>query len=105
MSNRQMAKGISGMGSGGGTLQREDFVGRTLRGREYQVKSVLGHGGMGKVFLTSHIALDMPLALKQCRADSPLPESVISELDRILNNTHPARATLMNNIPVIVFSQ
>ena len=68
--------------------RREDSVGRTLRGREYQIKSVLGHGGMGKVFLTSHIALDMPLALKQCRADSPLPESVISELDRILDNTH-----------------
>ena len=74
------------MGSGGGTIPREDFVGRTLRGREYQIKSVLGLGGMGKVFLTSHIALDMPLALKQCRADSPLPESVISELDRLLNN-------------------
>ena len=86
MSNRQGIHGSEG------TPRREDQVGRLLRGGEYQIKSVVGHGGMGKVFLVSHIALDMPLALKQCRADSPLPESVSSELDQLLNSTQPGES-------------
>jgi serine/threonine protein kinase/N-acetylneuraminic acid mutarotase len=71
----------------GRTTKSEDLVGRMLRGGEYQIKRVLGHGGMGKVFLASHITLDTPLALKQCRADQPLPESVAIELEQLLHTT------------------
>lgn len=63
---------------------REELLGRTLRDGEYLVKRVVGHGGMGKVYLATHTALSLPLALKQGRADQPLPEHVIAELDHIL---------------------
>ncbi len=71
----------------GRTARSVDLVGHELRGGEYQIKRVLGHGGMGKVFLASHITLDTPLALKQCRADQPLPESVVFELEQLLHGT------------------
>src|SRR5581483_8338926 len=60
------------------------LLGRTLRDGEYRVQRVLGHGGMGKVYLTTHTSLQVPFALKQARADQPLPESVIAELDYVL---------------------
>lgn len=62
----------------------ESLVGRTLRNGEYFVKRIIGHGGMGKVYLVSHSSLNIPLALKQAQADEPLPESVIAELDHVL---------------------
>src|SRR5215469_12697055 len=64
----------------------EALIGRSLQHGEYQIEAVLGRGGMGQVFLASHTKLDMPVALKQVRADQPLPESVITELDSILHN-------------------
>lgn len=64
----------------------EALIGRSLQHGEYQIEAVLGRGGMGQVFLASHTKLDVPVALKQVRADQPLPESVITELDRILHN-------------------
>lgn len=60
------------------------LLGRTLRDGEYRVQRVLGHGGMGKVYLAIHTSLQVPFALKQARADQPLPESVIAELDYVL---------------------
>lgn len=62
----------------------ENLIGRTLCHGEYAIQKVLGHGGMGKVFLASHDVLAVPLALKQLKADEPLPESAITELDYIL---------------------
>ncbi len=70
----------------GRPAQREDLAGCVLRGGEYKIKRVLGHGGMGKVFLASHITLETPLALKQCRADQPLPQSVVDELEQLLHS-------------------
>ena len=61
------------------------LVGRSLQQGTYHVEAVIGHGGMGEVFLASHRALDVPVALKQGRADHPLPESVITELDNLLH--------------------
>src|SRR5713226_4007864 len=61
------------------------LVGRALQQGTYHVEAVIGHGGMGEVFLASHRALDVPVALKQGRADQPLPESVIKELDNLLH--------------------
>ncbi len=65
--------------------QHESLVGRTLHDGEYAIQRVLGHGGMGNVYLALHTTLKVPLALKQARADQPLPESVIAELDYILH--------------------
>lgn len=61
------------------------LVGRSLQDGTYHVEAVIGHGGMGEVFLASHRALDVPVALKQGRADQPLPESVITELNNLLH--------------------
>ena len=63
---------------------RDTPVGRSLQQGTYQVEAAIGYGGMGQVFLASHRALDVPVALKQGRADQPLPQSVIAELDRFL---------------------
>ena len=64
---------------------RESLLGRTLRDGAYRIERVLGHGGMGKVYLAMHTSLKVPFALKQARADQPLPESVIMELNHRLH--------------------
>jgi serine/threonine protein kinase len=64
---------------------QHSLVGRSLQQGTYHVEAVIGHGGMGEVFLASYRALDVPVALKQGRADQPLPQSVISELDNLLH--------------------
>jgi serine/threonine protein kinase len=64
----------------------ESMIGRTLHNGEYTIQGVLGHGGMGKVYLATHNALQTQLAIKQARADQPLPASVVTELDYLLNN-------------------
>jgi serine/threonine protein kinase len=75
--------------------EAQDYLlGRTLRDGEYFVQRVLGHGGMGKVYLTIHTSLQIPFALKQTRADQPLPESVIAELDYVLQGGDLAQRTL-----------
>jgi len=71
------------------------LLGRTLRDGEYLVQRVLGHGGMGKVYLAIHTSLQIPFALKQARADQPLPESVISELDYVLQGGDLAQRTFI----------
>lgn len=63
---------------------QDHLLGRLLRDGEYLIQRVLGHGGMGKVYLAVHTSLQTPFALKQARADQPLPESVIAELDYVL---------------------
>ncbi len=79
----------AGKQGSGRAARREELAGSALRGGEYQIKRVIGHGGMGKVFLASHITLETPLALKQCRADQPLPESVALELEQLLHASAP----------------
>ena len=74
---------ISGMPSTPGKRQ-ESLVGQTLCNDEYYIQRVIGHGGMGKVYLASHSELAVPLAIKQTRADAALPESVTVELDYVL---------------------
>ncbi len=44
------------------TEVNDDMVGKTLAG--YEVKSLLGAGGMGKVYLARQISIDRPVALK-----------------------------------------
>ncbi|HZO72070.1 MAG TPA: protein kinase [Ktedonobacteraceae bacterium] len=70
-----------------GIPQRESLIGRYLRDGEYLIQRVLGYGGMGKVYLATHASLNISLALKQARADCPLPDSVITELDYILHGS------------------
>jgi serine/threonine protein kinase/N-acetylneuraminic acid mutarotase len=70
---------------------QESLIGRTLCDGEYTIQQVLGHGGMGKVYLATHTHLKLPFALKQARADRPLPEGVIAELNHILQGNETVR--------------
>src|SRR5690349_8626597 len=69
----------------------EYMIGCTLQNGTYTIQRVLGHGGMGKVYLATHETLQMQLAIKQARADQPLPESVVAELDHLLYSNDPNR--------------
>jgi serine/threonine protein kinase/N-acetylneuraminic acid mutarotase len=46
---------------------------------------------MGKVYLASHSEVAVPLAIKQTRADAPLPEAVYAELDNLLQGDAQAK--------------
>ncbi len=83
-------------------MPQENLVGKTLCNDEYYVHRVIGHGGMGKVYLAAHSELTVPVALKEARADQPLPESVITELDSILQDddtSHRPAAFSMQDFP------
>lgn len=83
---------ISGPQGNRRVVQHEALIGRTLQKGEYIIEAVLGHGGMGQVYLASHAQVDVPVAIKQVRADEPLPPSVIEELDQLLHQKgQPAR--------------
>ena len=82
----------------GKTRVQNSLVGRSLQQGTYHVESVIGHGGMGEVFLASHRALDVPVALKQGRADQPLPESVIADLDNLLHQKQTTPRTPVHSI-------
>src|SRR5258707_193878 len=74
--------------------QHEALIGRTLQKGEYIVEAVLGYGGMGQVYLASHAQVDVRVAIKQVRADEPLPPGVIEELDQLLHSKGaPAQPT------------
>src|SRR5260221_13320475 len=66
-------------------IQQEQFIGRTLRNGEYSIDALLGHGGMGRVFLATHTSLHIPLAIKQGLADELIPETITPELERLLH--------------------
>ncbi len=68
---------------------QEDLVGKTLCDDEYYIHRVIGHGGMGKVYLAAHSELTVPVAIKQARSDSMLPESATATLDCLLQGEEP----------------
>jgi serine/threonine protein kinase len=72
----------------------EHLLGQTLHGGEYLVQRVLGHGGMGKVYLATHTMLHTPFALKQARADQQLPDNAITELEQALYKVREAHTNL-----------
>ncbi len=80
--------------------QQEALIGRTLQKGEYVIEAVLGHGGMGQVFLASHAQVDVPVAIKQVRADEPLPPSVIEELDLLLHSKSTPTLPLRGEFPL-----
>ncbi|HET9999292.1 MAG TPA: DUF1668 domain-containing protein [Ktedonobacteraceae bacterium] len=89
----------------GNTRLQNTPVGRSLQQGTYHVEAIIGHGGMGEVFLASHRALDVPVALKQGRADQPLPESVVTELDNLLHQNQttprtPAHSAFADDFPL-----
>jgi serine/threonine protein kinase len=75
-------------------------IGQTLQKGAYIVEAVLGHGGMGQVFLASHVQADVPVAIKQVRADEPLPPGVIEELDELLQSKMPPMRAPRGDFPL-----
>ena len=51
------------------------LIGKTLDGR-YQIKSVLGEGGMGIVFLAEHVVIEKLVAVKVLKKDAARNDSV-----------------------------
>lgn len=91
---------ISGPQGNRRIAQHEALIGRTLQKGEYIIEAVLGHGGMGQVYLASHAQVDVPVAIKQVRADEPLPPGVIAELDELLHNKGAAVQTSIGEFPL-----
>ncbi|GCF07419.1 protein kinase domain-containing protein [Dictyobacter arantiisoli] len=69
------------------------FVGRILHDGEYQVKQLFAQGPAHTIYLATHTTLSLSLMLKQIRADQPLPESVVAELDYMLHGGDMTRRT------------
>lgn len=79
---------------------QEMLVGRTLQRGAYRVEAMLGYGGMGQVFLAAHTQAHVPVALKQVRADEPLPACVIEELDRLLQHRETSAPPTQGDFPL-----
>jgi serine/threonine protein kinase len=77
---------------------QDAFIGKSLHRGEYIIEATIGRGGMGQVFLASHRSLDVPVAVKQARADQPLPESVRAELDHLLSQEPDKVLSLANQV-------
>ncbi|HYK86732.1 MAG TPA: protein kinase [Ktedonobacteraceae bacterium] len=91
MADAPKTQGLRSRPTSSRTAQRDNVIGQTLYHGEYVIEAVLGQGGMGQVFLATHTMLRMPFALKQGRADEPIPEAVVKELDHTLQATDNIR--------------
>lgn len=91
---------MTGSGSNRRTIQHEMLIGQTLQRGQYCIEAVLGHGGMGQVFLASHVQADVAVAIKQVRADEPLPPAVIEELDELLHSNMPVTRFARGDFPL-----
>src|SRR5947209_20479424 len=72
------------------TIQAGTHFGR------YEIRSPIGAGGMGEVYLAHDVQLDRPVALKL------LPSDVTQDADRLRRFQHEARATSALNHPNIL---
>lgn len=94
----QKTQGMRSKANRAHTIQPDSLIGHTLNSGEYTIDAILGQGGMGQVFLAQHTTLQVQFALKQSRADEPIPEVVSRELDSILHAhnaiQHPTTSTI-----------
>src|SRR4249920_317650 len=56
--------------------EADPLIGQVLDGR-YEVKSVLGEGGMGLVYKARHVTLGKPLAIKVLKADVSKDQEIV----------------------------
>ena len=87
-----------------GASERAAIVGQVLRDGEYQIQRLLERGqeGRGWLFLAIHTTLMIPVALKQVPADKPVAESILVQLDTMLQAEDiPELATPRNSQELI----
>ncbi len=63
------ACGIATIAIPGGADDQGSLIGKVLAGR-YEVKAVLGHGGMGTVYRCEQAMVERPVAIKAMLAES-----------------------------------
>ncbi len=80
----------------------DDYIGKTVAGR-YQVESLLGEGGMGKVYKANQLALDKPIVLKVLRQALLSDERTVARFQREAKAA--SRLNHPNSIGVIDFGQ
>src|SRR2546421_7213800 len=98
MSGTPGSSGTPGAQSRRRTAQYENLVGRTLRDGEYVIEAVLGQGGVGRGFFSSHTTLFVAGAIKQGLADQSVPEIVLAELDRLLHSGNSLSRTATSKV-------
>ena len=72
----------------------EQLIGKTIADR-YEVKSLLGEGGMGAVFLAEHVMMQKPVALKILHGELSSNQEIVARFQR------EARAAAAINHPNI----
>ncbi len=80
----------------------DEYIGKTVAGR-YKVESMLGEGGMGKVYKANQIALDKPIVLKVLRQALLSDERTVARFQREAKAA--SRLNHPNSIGVIDFGQ
>ena len=78
-----------------GVMAEPSLVEGTIVGR-YEIRSLIGAGGMGEVYLGRDRSLDRPVALKI------LPQDLVSDSHRVQRFLTEARAASALNHPAIV---
>lgn len=80
----------------------EDYVGRVVAGK-YRVESMLGEGGMGRVFRATQLTLDKPVVLKVLRQNLLSDERTVARFQREAKAA--SRLNHPNSISVLDFGQ
>src|SRR5438270_3439557 len=80
----------------------DDYIGKTVAGR-YRIESLLGEGGMGKVYKANQIALDKPVVLKVLRQSLLSDERTVARFQREAKAA--SRLNHPNSISVLDFGQ
>lgn len=73
----------------------DQLLGKTLAGR-YKIKSVIGNGGWGRVYLADHLTLEIPVAIKV------IHQHIASDQDRLKRLDQEAKILSRLNSPYLV---
>jgi serine/threonine-protein kinase len=84
------------------TAQADDYVGKVV-GKKYRVESLLGEGGMGKVYKAKQVALDKMVVLKVLRQSLQSDERTVARFQREAKAA--SRLKHANSISVLDFGQ
>lgn len=103
MSLTMLMTGFSGIVGVGtiNSLRREAFVAKQLG--QYRLKSPLGHGGMGDVYLAEHQLMKRPCAIKIIRPEKAGNPTILARFEREVRAT--AKLSHWNNIDIFDYGR